>query len=106
MGTPRSAIHGFFGALYPIYVRGAARLAAGQGAQAARDFREILDHSAIVASDPVGVMARLQLGRALSASGEKTAAKVAYQDFLKLWMKADHDIPVLQQAKAEYDRLE
>jgi eukaryotic-like serine/threonine-protein kinase len=52
------------------------------------------------------VMARLQLARALRASGEKTAAKVAYQDFLKLWMKADHDIPVLQQAKAEYGRLE
>jgi hypothetical protein len=28
LGSPRSAIHGFFGALYPVYVRGAAYLAA------------------------------------------------------------------------------
>jgi hypothetical protein len=51
-------------------------------------------------------MARLQLGRALIASGQKTAGKAAYEDFLKLWINADQEIPVLQQARAEYGRLE
>jgi hypothetical protein len=32
-------------------------------------------------------------------------AKAAYQDFLALWKDADPDIPLLQQAKAEYARL-
>jgi hypothetical protein len=38
-------------------------------------------------------------------SGEKTKAKAAYQDFLRLWKDADPDIPILTQAKAEYAKL-
>jgi hypothetical protein len=30
---------------------------------------------------------------------------VAYQDFIALWKDADPEIPVLQQARAEYSRL-
>jgi eukaryotic-like serine/threonine-protein kinase len=33
-------------------------------------------------------------------------AKSAYQDFLTLWKDADPNIPILQQAKAEYARLQ
>jgi tetratricopeptide (TPR) repeat protein/predicted Ser/Thr protein kinase len=33
-------------------------------------------------------------------------ARAAYQDFLTLWKDADPDIPILQQAKAEYARLQ
>jgi hypothetical protein len=32
-------------------------------------------------------------------------ARAAYQDFLTLWKDADPDVPILQQAKAEYARL-
>jgi hypothetical protein len=32
-------------------------------------------------------------------------AKNAYQDFLTLWKDADAEIPVLQQAGAEYAKL-
>jgi hypothetical protein len=39
-------------------------------------------------------------------SGDKAKAKAAYQDFLTLWKEADADIPILQQAKAEYARLQ
>jgi hypothetical protein len=48
----------------------------------------------------------LQLGRALALSGDKTKAKIAYQDFLTLWRDADSEIPILQQAKAEYNALQ
>jgi eukaryotic-like serine/threonine-protein kinase len=48
----------------------------------------------------------LQLGRALALAGDKTKAKTAYQDFLTLWKDADPDIPILQQAKAEFARLQ
>ncbi|MGD0670034.1 MAG: hypothetical protein ABSB23_21045 [Bryobacteraceae bacterium] len=30
----------------------------------------------------------------------------AYQDFLTLWKDADFDIPVLEEAKAEYAKLQ
>jgi eukaryotic-like serine/threonine-protein kinase len=32
-------------------------------------------------------------------------AKSAYQDFLILWKDADPDIPILKEAKAEYEKL-
>ena len=51
-------------------------------------------------NDPIGPMARLQLARALSASGDARAATV-YKDLLALWQDADPDIPLVQQAKAE-----
>ena len=40
-GSPRSALNGFFGAMYPVYVRGEAYLAAHQGAAAAAEFQKI-----------------------------------------------------------------
>jgi tetratricopeptide (TPR) repeat protein len=97
---------GFFGFMYPAYVRGEAYLAAHQYVQAAAEFQRILDHRGLVFCDPVGAVARLQLGRALALSGDKIKAKTAYQDFLTLWKDADEDIPILQQAKAEYARLQ
>jgi serine/threonine protein kinase/tetratricopeptide (TPR) repeat protein len=106
LGTPRCTIHGFFGALYPVYVRGLAYLDARQSASAAAEFQKILDHRGIVASDPIGALAHLQLGRALALpGGDKIKARVAYQDFLTLWKDADSDIPIYRQAKAEYAKL-
>jgi tetratricopeptide (TPR) repeat protein len=106
LGVPGSCIHGFFGALYPIYVRGEGYLAAHEGVAAAAEFQKILDHRGIVVSDPIGALAHLQLGRAFAMSGDKTKAKTAYQDFLSLWKEADPDIPIFKQAKAEYAKLE
>jgi tetratricopeptide (TPR) repeat protein len=91
----------FFGALYPVYVRGLAYSRMGRHREAAAEFQKILDHPGIVLNDPIGPMARLQLARALSASGDRAKSAVAYKDLLTLWKDADPDIPVVQQAKAE-----
>jgi DNA-binding winged helix-turn-helix (wHTH) protein len=99
------ASRGLFGALYPIYMRGEAHLAAHQGQGAATEFQRILDHRGIVGSDPIGALAHLQLGRALALSGDTIKAKSAYQDFLTLWKDADPNIPILKQASAEYAKL-
>jgi len=106
LASPPSSFHGFFGSLYPVYVRGLAYLAVHRGAEAAAEFQKILDHRGIVVSDPVGVAARLQSGRAFALSGDTAKAKAAYQDFLALWKDADPDIPILKQAKAEYAKLQ
>jgi DNA-binding winged helix-turn-helix (wHTH) protein/Tfp pilus assembly protein PilF len=92
--------------LYPAYVRGLAYLAAHQGVEAAGEFQKIFDHRGIVASDPIGALAHLQLGRAYALAGDMTKAQSAYQDFLSLWKEADPDIPILKQAKAEYAKLQ
>ena len=106
LGTQHSTIHGLFGALYPVYVRGEAYLAAHRGAEAAVEFQKILDHRGVVVSDPVGALAHLELGRAYALSEDKIRARRAYQDFLALWKDADPDVPILKQAQAEYSKLE
>ncbi len=92
--------------LYPVYVRGEAYLAAHRGSEAAAEFQKILDHRGIVLNEPIGVLAHLQLGRAYSLQGDTAKARAAYQDFLTLWKDADPDIPILNEAKAEYAKLQ
>jgi serine/threonine protein kinase/tetratricopeptide (TPR) repeat protein len=93
---------GPIGGLYPVFVRGQAFLEARQGAQAAAQFQEIIDHKGIVVNLPIGALAHLYLGRAYALGGDMAKARSAYQDFFALWKDADTDIPILKEAKAEY----
>jgi tetratricopeptide (TPR) repeat protein len=105
LAMPGTAFFAKFGGLYPAYVRGQAYLEAGRGREAAAEFQTVLDHRGIVLADPIGVLAHLQLGRALALSGENDKARSAYQAFLTLWKDADPAIPVFKQACAEYAKL-
>ena len=93
-------------ALYPVFVRGEAYLAAHQGKEAAAEFQKILDHRGVVANEPIGALAHLQIGRAYAMQGDTAKAKAAYQDFLTLWKDADPDIPIFIAAKSEYAKLQ
>ena len=93
-------------ALYPVYLRGEAFVAAHQGSAAVVEFQKILDHPGVIANSPIGALAHLGLARAYALSGDTAKAQAAYQDFLALWKDADPDIPILQQAKAEYAKLQ
>jgi tetratricopeptide (TPR) repeat protein len=124
LGLPIEAVN--IACLYPVYTRGEAYLAAGQGSAAAGEFQKILDHAGIVQNCPTGALAHLGLGRAYAlragvGAGLETAeghpqrtppqqdalakARAAYQDFFTLWRNADPDIPILKEAKAEYAKL-
>jgi DNA-binding winged helix-turn-helix (wHTH) protein len=101
---------------YPIYVRGGAYLAGGQGNEAAAEFQKILDHLGIVLNEPIGALAHLGLARAYALEAQsmqgtdadvaRAKARTAYIDFLTLWKDADPDVPILKQAKAEYAKLQ
>jgi hypothetical protein len=93
-------------AMFPVFVRAEAYLAAHKGSEAAAEFQKILDHRGLVLNQPIGALAHLGLGRAYGLQGDNPKAKAAYQDFLTLWKDADLDIPVLQKAKAEYAKLQ
>ena len=95
----------YLGGLHSAYVRGEALMAAKRYGEAAVEFQKILDHRGIVGTDPIGVLAHLQLGRVFALSGDRTRAKAAYEAFLALWKEADADIPILKSARAEYARL-
>jgi predicted Zn-dependent protease len=104
LGQTTSSAYGW-NAMYPVYVRGEAYLAAHQGSAAEAEFQKILDHQGVVLNQPIGALARLGLARAYAMQGDTVKAKVAYQDFLTLWKDADPDIPILIAAKAEYAKL-
>lgn len=94
------------GALYPIYIRGMALLASHRAQDAAHEFQKILDHPGIVGSDPVGVLARLQLARALALTGDRDRSLAAYRELLQIWRDADPLISLLSSARLEARALE
>jgi len=94
-----------YSCIYPVYIRGEAYLAGGQGAAAAVEFQKILDHRGLVQNCPTGALAHLGLARAYVLEGDTVKARATYQDFLTLWKDADPDIPILIAAKSEYARL-
>jgi hypothetical protein len=103
LGIPAQDI-GF--TLYPVYLRGMAYLAAGQGIPAAGEFQKILDHPGVVQNEVIGALAHLGLGRAYSIAADHSKSIIAYQDFFAIWKDADPDIPVLKRARLEYAKLE
>jgi len=105
MGSPRSSQTAFFGALYPVFFRGGALLAAHKGGDAANEFQKILSHRGIMVGDPVWVLAHIGLARAYALSGEYAKARAEYDEFFALWKDADPDCPLLKQAKAEFGNL-
>jgi eukaryotic-like serine/threonine-protein kinase len=105
LGSPRCAVVGFYGSLYPILFRGEAYLAAGKGPEAAREYQKLIDHRGIMIGDPVSVLARYGLARSYALSGDAGNARNQYREFLALWKDADPELPVLQKARAELTRL-
>jgi tetratricopeptide (TPR) repeat protein len=93
------------GVLYPVYVRGQAYLLLHQGKEAALEFQKLLEHRGVVINSPLVALAHYQIARALAISGDSRGAHKAYEDFFALWKAADPDIPILKQAKAEYEKL-
>jgi len=94
------------GTLYPVYLRGMAQLAAHNGTAAAAEFQKFPDHRGIVLNYPLGALAHLGLARAYGLSGDAAKSKTAYQDFFALWKDADPEIPILKQARAEFEQLQ
>jgi DNA-binding winged helix-turn-helix (wHTH) protein/tetratricopeptide (TPR) repeat protein len=86
--------------------RGLAYLAANQPAMAEKNFRYIIENRRLDPPSSSYPLSSLQLGRALAAEGNRTAAIHAYQNFLTCWSHADPDARFLQQAKQELAALQ
>jgi eukaryotic-like serine/threonine-protein kinase len=93
------------GNMYSVYLRGEAYLQAHQGKEAAAEFQNILDHPGLVLNGPIAALAQAQLARASAMSSDPAKARAQYESFFALWKDADHDLPILTQAKSEYAKL-
>jgi serine/threonine protein kinase/tetratricopeptide (TPR) repeat protein len=94
-----------YGDFWPQYLRGQAHLMQKNYPQAIAEFQTIIDHRGWHPLSPLYPLAHLGLARAAQSSGDSSRARKAYQDFLALWKDADPTIPILVQARQEYDKL-
>ncbi len=90
---------------WPQYVRGQAYLKLRKGSEAAAEFQKILDHRGWNPTSYLYPLAHLGLARAAMLQGDTSKARKSYQDFLALWKDADADLPILIEAKKEYEKL-
>ena len=89
-----------------LYARGLAYLQMKDGMKAAGEFQKILDNPGVSLLSVARPLAEVQLARAYVLEGDVGKARTTYQDFFAMWKDADPDIPMLQQAKAEYAKLQ
>jgi eukaryotic-like serine/threonine-protein kinase len=91
--------------LWNNYIRALGYLQQRDAANAATEFQVINNHREIEIASPLHRLAHLGLARAFVLKGDVGQARKEYQDLFAFWKDADADLPVLVQAKKEYERL-
>jgi tetratricopeptide (TPR) repeat protein len=105
METVRSYDLGILSGVGNNYVRGLLYLEQRKGNEAVAEFKKIVEHRATDFFSPVYALAYLGLARAAAISGDVPTSRRSYQDFLSTWKDADQDLPVVVEAKKEYEQL-
>lgn len=91
--------------LYAGFVRGQAYLVQGKAAQAATEFRALLQQPALLLNSPVSSLAALGLARALASDRQTQPAAQVYREVLLRWADADTDFIPARQAQQEAARI-
>jgi serine/threonine protein kinase/Flp pilus assembly protein TadD len=89
----------------PMYLRGEAYLAMHDGTKALVEYQKIIDRPGLFILTPLRTLAVLGAARAYAMQGNTTKAREEYQNLFAIWKGADQDLPVVRQARAEYDKL-
>jgi hypothetical protein len=96
---------GFIVGILNNYERGYVYLALRKGQEALSEFQRIIDRRGIDPFNSGRALSYLGLARAAALAGDTPRSRKAYQDFLALWKDADQDLPVLIEARKEYESL-
>ena len=92
--------------LLPNYLRALAYLRLKRPEEAATEFNAILAHRGIGPLNPILIAAELGLARSYALHGDVAKSRAAYETFFAEWKTADANLPILQQTKAEYAKLQ
>jgi serine/threonine protein kinase/tetratricopeptide (TPR) repeat protein len=87
-------------------IRAEAYRRAGQFQQAISEFQRILALRFFETGNFDMTIAQLGLARSYAGARDTANARKAYQDLLESWKDADPGIPLIEQAKAEYAKLQ
>ena len=91
---------------WPAYLRGEAQRQLKHSADAAAEFRSIIDHRGELIDAPLYPLAHLGLARALAEEGARDNARQEYLAFFEIWKDADPDLQPLRDAQREFARLQ
>ncbi len=91
--------------LWPFYLRGLAQLQLKDGASAAAQFQNVLEHRGDDTDSQLYPLAYLGLARAAALTGDTVRARKAYDDLLALWKNADGTLEPLREARQESARI-
>lgn len=91
---------------WPQYLRGQAYLLLRNGTAAAAEFQQILDNRCRGILSPLYPLAHVGLARASALIGNRDASRRAYEAFFALWRESDADLPILQETRKEFQRLQ
>ena len=89
-----------------IYIRGLAYLAIGSPDEAVDEFERLLRIAVPTSPAIERPLSHLGLARAHLLAGNEVEARKAYQTFFEAWQEADENIPILLEARAEYESLQ
>jgi serine/threonine protein kinase/tetratricopeptide (TPR) repeat protein len=87
------------------YLRGLAHLQAGDGESAATELAKCVSWPSAVPQWALVGLSRLGLARAAALRGDTDGARALYQQVLEQWAGADEDLPVVSEARREYEAL-
>jgi tetratricopeptide (TPR) repeat protein/predicted Ser/Thr protein kinase len=91
---------------FVLWYRGSIFLRSHQITQATVDFEKLLGGAKPSAPlYPWAAFAHIGLARCLAEEGKKPEARTEYEKAFAVWKDADPDIPLLQEARAEYAKL-
>jgi len=88
---------------WPQYLRGQAYLKLKRGAEAAAEFQKVLDHRGYAPLSPLYPLAHFGLARAATLTCNAARSRKAYEDFFASWKGADAELPILREARREYE---
>jgi eukaryotic-like serine/threonine-protein kinase len=87
------------------FSRGHLYLQQRRADEAAAEFTKIIESRGIDEFSPFHALAHVGLARAAVLNGDTAGARKAYQDFFALWKDADAELPVVVEARKEYEQL-
>jgi eukaryotic-like serine/threonine-protein kinase len=89
----------------PLYERAQVHLLARDWPRARAAYEKILAHPTIDPGRKLVPLAQLGLARTLARAGDMAASRKAYEQFFARWKNADAGLPLLAEARAEYEAL-
>jgi eukaryotic-like serine/threonine-protein kinase len=88
-----------------VFVAGIAAFRMQQWDDAANAFAALVAFGPRLGLSPSHAVARIWLARAQAAGGRRAEARRAYEEAFEIWKDADPELPLLVEARQEYDRL-